>query len=160
MEIRLQTWLCHAGTVGCRVCPRPIGVAADGRLALLSALSSLSLTGPTRSSPSCDQQPTQGHSTRLGAGSKSRMLIEQWGRLHTVRSVLGLAATLVFFFCVMLRAIRAAAAPARARRARYGATVTQKRKRRRSGEASTERTCAACPTFNQACGSSRLHQPS
>jgi hypothetical protein len=32
------------------------------------------------------------------AGSKSRMLIEQWGTLHAVRSVLGLAATIIFLW--------------------------------------------------------------
>ena len=36
-----------------------------------------------------------------GAGSKSRMLIEQWGRLHAVRSVLGFAATLTFLWASM-----------------------------------------------------------
>jgi hypothetical protein len=35
------------------------------------------------------------------AGSKSRTLIEQWGRLHTVRSVLGFAATLIFLWASM-----------------------------------------------------------
>jgi hypothetical protein len=32
------------------------------------------------------------------AGSKSRMLIEKWGTLHAVRSVLGFAATLIFLW--------------------------------------------------------------
>jgi hypothetical protein len=32
------------------------------------------------------------------AGSKSRMLVEQWGRFHTVRSLLGFAATLIFLW--------------------------------------------------------------
>jgi hypothetical protein len=36
-----------------------------------------------------------------GAGSKSRMLIEQWGRLHAVRSALGFAATLIFLWASM-----------------------------------------------------------
>jgi Domain of unknown function (DUF1772) len=37
-----------------------------------------------------------------GAGSKSRMLIEKWGRLHAVRSVLGFAATLIFLWASMI----------------------------------------------------------
>ena len=36
-----------------------------------------------------------------GAGSKSRMLIEGWGRLHAVRSALGFAATLIFLWASM-----------------------------------------------------------
>ena len=32
------------------------------------------------------------------AGSKSHMLVEQWGRLHAVRSALGLAATIIFLW--------------------------------------------------------------
>jgi hypothetical protein len=35
------------------------------------------------------------------AGSKSRMLVEQWGKLHAVRSALGLAATLIFLWASM-----------------------------------------------------------
>ena len=35
------------------------------------------------------------------AGSESRMLIEQWGRLHAVRSVLGFAATFIFLWASM-----------------------------------------------------------
>jgi cellobiose-specific phosphotransferase system component IIC len=35
------------------------------------------------------------------AGSKSRMLIEQWGSLHAVRSVLGFAATFIFLWASM-----------------------------------------------------------
>lgn len=34
----------------------------------------------------------------VGAGSESRVLIEQWGRLHAVRSMLGFAATLAFLW--------------------------------------------------------------
>jgi Domain of unknown function (DUF1772) len=33
-----------------------------------------------------------------GAGSRSRMLIEQWGKLHAVRSALGFAAMLIFLW--------------------------------------------------------------
>jgi hypothetical protein len=36
-----------------------------------------------------------------GAGSTSRALIEQWGRLHAVRSALGFAATLIFLWASM-----------------------------------------------------------
>ena len=32
------------------------------------------------------------------AGSKSRTLVEQWGRLHAARSALGLAATIIFLW--------------------------------------------------------------
>jgi hypothetical protein len=35
------------------------------------------------------------------AGSTSRTLIEQWGRLHAVRSALGFAATLIFLWASM-----------------------------------------------------------
>ena len=35
------------------------------------------------------------------AGSRSRMLIEQWGRLHAARSVLGFAATFIFLWASM-----------------------------------------------------------
>jgi hypothetical protein len=35
------------------------------------------------------------------AGSTSRTLIEQWGRLHAVRSALGFAATLIFLLASM-----------------------------------------------------------
>jgi hypothetical protein len=33
-----------------------------------------------------------------GAGSRSRMLIEKWGKLHAVRSALGFAAMLIFLW--------------------------------------------------------------
>ncbi len=35
------------------------------------------------------------------AGSTSRTLVEKWGRLHAVRSVLGFAATLIFLWASM-----------------------------------------------------------
>ena len=35
------------------------------------------------------------------ADSKSRMLIEQWGRLHAARSALGVVATLIFLWASM-----------------------------------------------------------
>ncbi len=38
---------------------------------------------------------------RTSAGSTSRTLIEQWGRLHAVRSALGFAATLIFLWASM-----------------------------------------------------------
>jgi hypothetical protein len=37
------------------------------------------------------------------AGSESRRLVENWGRLHALRSALGLAATAAFFFASLAR---------------------------------------------------------
>ena len=73
----------------------------DDRRWLLGAVVPCSLTGPTHSSPSCRSTTNSRPSILMVRWSTSRMLIEQWGRLHTVRSVLGLAATLVFLWASM-----------------------------------------------------------
>src|SRR5271169_2616045 len=102
MEIRLQAWFCHAGTVGPRrVCLGLTCVVADEGLALAGR----------PNGPCCQlalhalrNMPTNNQLKSInstGAGSTSRMLIGKWGRLHAVRSVLGFAATLIFLWASM-----------------------------------------------------------